>query len=248
MKTIFRSCLKEKFTVIPNAMLRDSSLSFRARGLLAMILTNTEDWVVSSDRLQQSSPKEGRDSIRTTLEELRQAGYAVFSKQHTETGTFNSVWTFYDKPKTVSPKTAGPSPEKPSPAKPSSLEELSKKELSEEETKEKKKNSAGAVPVEKQTPSEHAVFVKQWSDEYKRINGVDYVFNGGRDGKAVKKLLSTGNSASALIREATAAWVRFKSPFLRQRASTVHGFADALNEIRCELRDLDKASRPHYAV
>ena len=112
----------------------------------------------------------------------------------------------------------------------------------------KEKNSANADQVEKQTPSEHAAFIKQWSDEYKRVHCYDYVFNGGRDGKAVKRLVKDGLGTTALIVTAVAAWSRLKSPFLKQRASTIHGFADALNEIRCELRDQDNASRPHYAV
>jgi hypothetical protein len=262
MATIIRRKLSANFTVLPNEMLRDKRLSFKARGVLAMVLTNREDWNVTAGWLEGQGT-EGRDAIRGALGELKKFGYVTFHRVgNAATGLTDCIWTFFDSAGNAAedgkssgsptPSAADPCDPKPSNGSAAYLrrtipeEELSKKE----EPKKKKKEvsaCADAVP-ETKTPSEHAVFIKQWTDEYLKAHGVPYSFNGGRDGKAVKKLLQGGLGTAVLIRTAVAAWSRLKSPFLRQRSVSLHGFADALNEIRNELCDLDKANRPFYAV
>lgn len=84
--------------------------------------------------------------------------------------------------------------------------------------------------------SAHADFVKLWTDEYPKFHdGEKYVFQSGKDGAAVKALISTSEKTPLeLLRIAVAAW---KSPdkFNCKSAASLTGFNSKINEIRAEL-------------
>lgn len=65
---------EDKFVVVPRLTIRDSSLSFKARGLLAFILDQPEGWDVRATWLVTQGT-EGREAIYSALKELRAAGY-----------------------------------------------------------------------------------------------------------------------------------------------------------------------------
>lgn len=90
------------FTVFPNSMLRNPSLSFKARGMLAMILSNHDDWRFDIHQIEDQTT-DGREAIRSSLHELEAEGYAVRSQERDEKSKFSqTVWTFFDVP--VSPE------------------------------------------------------------------------------------------------------------------------------------------------
>jgi biotin operon repressor len=133
--------LESNFSVMSNAVIRDSRLSYRARGVLLEILSRPDNWRVSGDSLARSG-KEGRDAILTALKELRDCGYIRMVKIRKEDGTFETTNYVYDSPQDVAPSPENPTtasveppyPEKPPTGKPQldnqgSLEELSKKNL-----------------------------------------------------------------------------------------------------------------------
>lgn len=99
MKTIFRTIKVCKYTQISNEMLRNPKLSLKAKGMLAMILTHSDEWVVTKSWLEGIC-LEGRDSIRSTLDELQAAGYARYDGQEKDNaGQFSrSSWTFFEEP------------------------------------------------------------------------------------------------------------------------------------------------------
>jgi hypothetical protein len=129
---------KTNFTIITNAVLRDENLSFRARGVLACILSRPDNWKTTAESLARES-KEGRSAILTTLKELEVAGYMKRTKYRNEKGQW--VWEsfVYDTPQdaTKQPESNNPPTGKPTSGEPSTeiqtlIEELSKNERKEE--------------------------------------------------------------------------------------------------------------------
>jgi hypothetical protein len=93
----------------------------------------------------------------------------------------------------------------------------------------------------------HQEFIRKWEEVYQSTLGHKYVFNGGRDGKAVKALIATGDSIDLIIESARLTWTG-KDEFLKKRAATIHGFQSALNEIRMAIKLVKPSTviRPSY--
>ena len=130
--TIIRSPRPTPFTALPNGSLRDGRLTFKARGLLAYLLSMPDGWQTNSERLAKVGP-DGRDAIRAALRELEDAGYIVRRRHRTDHGTFATETIVHDEPvERAVENTAScppPTPEKPTPENPSSKERTTKKEL-----------------------------------------------------------------------------------------------------------------------
>lgn len=128
--TIVRSPrLERDFTILPNRALRDPYLSYRARGVLAYVLSMPDNWRTNSTTLARQG-REGRDAVRTAIDELIEAGYARRVKARNDDGTFATELHFHDRPTYV--KTLGitrgqhsqPTPENPTTDNQSSKEDL----------------------------------------------------------------------------------------------------------------------------
>lgn len=86
---IRRAPCKSNYTVIPNAILQDTTLSLEALGLLCSLLSRPANWEVSSE-LIEAERGVGRDKLRRMFRELRKAGYArLMPSRHTKTGALN---------------------------------------------------------------------------------------------------------------------------------------------------------------
>jgi hypothetical protein len=94
VKTIHRRKLSRDYTALPNAMLRDPSLSNGAKGLLAMMLSHAEDWTATLKWLGTQS-NDGRKAIRSQLKELEAAGYVIHSIER-QNNRFTSIWIWHD--------------------------------------------------------------------------------------------------------------------------------------------------------
>ena len=78
------------FAQIANSALRDSRLSFKARGVLALVLSNVGDWEASRTWLMNQSDKDGRHAIQEALNELTELGYREVRKVQ-ENGKVRSI-------------------------------------------------------------------------------------------------------------------------------------------------------------
>lgn len=91
MNIIRRRRPRVAFSQIPNAVLRDYRLSWRARGLLAELLSYPADYVISVDELVKrarrvSGAPEGRDAMRAAVRELKNVGYIVSTRRQDAQG------------------------------------------------------------------------------------------------------------------------------------------------------------------
>lgn len=113
------------FTQIPNAWLRDSRMSYKARGLLAELLSHAVGFVVSIDRIARSG-KDGRDAIASAIKELETYGYLTRSQDRNPDGTLgHTTWTTCD-PETAPTKGSRPQTDYPATAKPATANQLYK--------------------------------------------------------------------------------------------------------------------------
>lgn len=88
---------ERNFTQLPNTWLRDESLSFRARGLLALLMTHDDGWHVTLKALAEASPTEGIDALRTATVELEQRGYLKRTTIQGKGGKFEgTTWEICD--------------------------------------------------------------------------------------------------------------------------------------------------------
>ena len=85
------------FTVIPNRVIRDEHLSYRARGLLCYLLSQPPGWQISSARLAIKTG-EGRDAVRTALRELVACGYLDLKRRQDHRGLWEAEYTVTDTP------------------------------------------------------------------------------------------------------------------------------------------------------
>jgi hypothetical protein len=99
---IHRSSPEERFTIIPNETLRDERLSYRARGILAEILSRPDYWSTNADTLAAQARNtrgktgEGRLIVRAAFTELQAAGYLRRERTRGPRGRFATELHFYD--------------------------------------------------------------------------------------------------------------------------------------------------------
>lgn len=85
-----------QFTQLPNAWVRDKRLSYKARGLLAELMSHSPGFEVSRERLSRNG-QDGDRAIRTAIQELEDAGYLERSQSRHEDGRMGpAIWITKD--------------------------------------------------------------------------------------------------------------------------------------------------------
>ena len=86
---VFRVERTQNYTVMSNYHLRDKTISFKAKGLLSLMLSLPEDWDYTLAGLARIS-LEGKDAIRAAVVELEKAGYVQRRQTTDKAGKFSS--------------------------------------------------------------------------------------------------------------------------------------------------------------
>ena len=100
------------FAVFTNDVIRDTRLSYKARGILLELLSRPDNWRISADSLAASGI-DGRESILSGLKELRDVGYIVTTRIQDEKGRWTTESVVYDEPKSGFPKSDNPKSDNP---------------------------------------------------------------------------------------------------------------------------------------
>ncbi|MEU4884564.1 hypothetical protein AB0G19_29495 [Streptomyces althioticus] len=91
----------DQFTQIANALFRDSGLSFKAKGIFGYVSTHRNGWQVTVTDLVRLGP-DGREAVRTGLQELEAHGYLIRERLRRPDGTLGEiVYCITDRPATL---------------------------------------------------------------------------------------------------------------------------------------------------
>jgi hypothetical protein len=91
--------ITKNFTQVPNDLLRNPDISFKAKGLLCLLLSNKEGWYSYITSIQQMT-REGVDAIRSGIAELEKFGYLLriqYRDKRTKVKR-GSFWAYTDMP------------------------------------------------------------------------------------------------------------------------------------------------------
>lgn len=113
--SVVRVVKDRDYTVMKNIHLKDPRLSLKAVGLLCKVLSLPDNWEYSISGLVAIC-KEGRDTVRTTLHELKEFGYLQVNKLQKENGQFVYEYIIHETPIDVeceNPVTESPDTESP---------------------------------------------------------------------------------------------------------------------------------------
>lgn len=87
------------FTVVPNAVIRNTVLSYKARGIFLYLASLPDKWEISLKDIIKHSKYDGDSSVRSGVKELVTAGYLWYERT-TEHGRFTDVdWHLEDLPR-----------------------------------------------------------------------------------------------------------------------------------------------------
>lgn len=104
--SVYRRHKEKNFTCIDNHLFEDKTLSMKAKGLLATILSLPDNWKYSVNGLA-SLFSDGRDAVNGAINELIKHGYITRTKITNKLGAFDGYqYDIYEKPQTESKKIA----------------------------------------------------------------------------------------------------------------------------------------------
>lgn len=120
--TITRRKYERDFCYMANEFLKDSRLSWKAKGIIAYVQMLPDDWVLNMRDLTNRAT-DGRDSLYSGIKELEKYGYCAKVMQRNPDGTIAGyAYEICDKsvfqPFTENPVTDVPQPENPCTVKP----------------------------------------------------------------------------------------------------------------------------------
>ena len=121
---------EQGFTRIPNQWLRDRSLGFRAKGLLAYLLSHEVGYTITFGQIERETG-DGRHAIRTAVDELVKYGYLKTKRTSNERGWNAGLEWILCEP---NPKSENPTLENPTLENQTAIEEHLNREEQEKRT------------------------------------------------------------------------------------------------------------------
>lgn len=156
---------KNPYAQIDKEALYNPEMSWKAKGILAYLLSKPDDWKININDLEKKAT-DGRDSVRTGLIELEKAGHIHKKRTQNNLGKF-SGWDYvlYESPKTENPTSDNPTSGKPTSEKPISDKVASNKEEPEKPVsdelkidKPKTENPKSGKPISEKPTSENPTY------------------------------------------------------------------------------------------
>ena len=108
-ETIFRveKNAENPYVMIDKNVFEDTSLSFKAKGILGYLLSRPNDWTLIIADIQKRST-DGKDSVKNGIDELIERGYIVKTEQPRQAGKFATCdYVVYEKPINTSANRCG---------------------------------------------------------------------------------------------------------------------------------------------
>lgn len=188
---------RRNFTQVANETLRDETLSWKARGILAYLLSLPDDWEVHVTELEKHAT-DGIAALRSGLEELENAGYVTRETVRDTKGRFASwTMTVFERPVPEQKRTDESHPvldfpqvDNPKMEKSNTTNTYKEKNTDKTNTKDLRKRKTRADP--------HSLMVKALAD----VSGMDMKIssNAGRIVRTSKELREAGYSHENVYR------------------------------------------------
>lgn len=113
LMAVFRVEKTRDYTVMSNHHLRNTELSFKAKGLLSLMLSLPENWDYTTKGLSLIC-KDGIDSINGGIRELEANGYVIRRRLRNEKGQLTTTeYTIFEQPQTLDTNDIQPKGENP---------------------------------------------------------------------------------------------------------------------------------------
>lgn len=110
---------KKEYVTMAKYHFKDYELSWKAKGILSLMLSLPDDWEFSYKGLAAMS-SDSQISLKAGVEELKSKGYLTISKYRDKQGKIRYSWEVFEKPKpyiqkpyTDEPYTVEPTTDKP---------------------------------------------------------------------------------------------------------------------------------------
>lgn len=117
---IIRRRVRSNFTTLPNELIHDHRLSWKALGILVFVLSFPDNFRFRLSHLSKQKAS-GRDATRTGIKELQVAGYLRIQRERGERGKFShTIWLVSDQPEFSSPSSDSPRSDFPTTVNPTS--------------------------------------------------------------------------------------------------------------------------------
>lgn len=104
-ETKFVKTKKERnYTVLDNTFIQDTSLSWKAKGLMTYFLSLPDDWVIHFSEIEKHAT-DGKASLRSAINELKEKGYLKAEQRRVDNRFAEMIYTIIENPAETSPLT-----------------------------------------------------------------------------------------------------------------------------------------------